>query len=473
MSDQRGFGHWASEEIVRTGVIGAGQYATAIVTQSPLIPYLDVPVVADVDVAAARRAYRWAGFADEDIVICGSHSSALTALEQGHRVVLSDALEMMDLPLDVVVEATGEPETGARHALAAIEHGKHVAMVNKETDVTVGPILKHLADQAGVVYTAVEGDQHGLLIRLVTWARVLGLTVWCGGKSRDTGLIFDPGMQTLRHREEVIPLDSEIAELFGPVPTDQAMAFTRRRLAWLGDLGAVGGYDLVELTIVANATGLVPDIPSLHHPVLRTVEIPEVLCPVEEGGILRNPGAVEVITHLAHPYGVGLGGGVFIVVGCANDYSRSILVTKGLVANQRQSAALIYRPYHLCGVETPISILNAAVANATGAACAIKLLKIPTGAETYLPRFDVVARAAVDLKAGEILGDDHSPKLDMLMQPAHPINRSAPLPLHMANGNRLAVDVPAGKLLTVDMVTAPSESILWDLRTQQDHLFLS
>jgi predicted homoserine dehydrogenase-like protein len=197
------------------------------------------------------------------------------------------------------------------------------------------------------------------------------------------------------------------------------------------------------------------------------MEIPEVLCPVKEGGILCNPGAVEVITHLAHPYGVGLGGGVFIVVGCANDYSRSILVTKGLAANRRQSAALIYRPYHLCGVETPISILNAAAADAT------KLLKVPTGAERYLPRFDVVARAAVDLKAGEIVGDDHSPKLEALIQPAHPVNGGQPLPLHMANGNRLTVDVPAGKLLTADMVMASADSVLWDLRTRQDQLFLS
>jgi predicted homoserine dehydrogenase-like protein len=349
--------------------------------------------------------------------------------------------------------------------MAAIAHGKHVAMVNKETDVIVGPILKHLADQAGVVYTAVEGDQHGLLIRLVTWARSLGLTVWCGGKSRDTGLIFDPGTQTLRHHEEVIPLDAEVAELFAPVPAGQAMAFTRRRLAWLGDLGAVGGYDLVELTIVANATGLVPDLPTLHHPVLRTAEIPEVLCPVEEGGILRNPGAIEVITHMGHPFGVGLGGGVFIVVGCANDYSRSILLTKGLVANRRNSAALIYRPYHLCGVETPTSII--------GAASATALPEVLTGAEVYLPRFDVVARAAVDLKAGEVIGDDHSPKLEARIQPAQPVRGAAPVPLHMANGHVLAVDVPAGELVTVDMVRAPSESVLWDLRAQQDQRFLS
>jgi predicted homoserine dehydrogenase-like protein len=59
----------------------------------------------------------------------------------------------------VIAEATGEPEMGAKFAYEAIKHGKHVAMINKEADSAVGPILKHYADKAGLVYTAVDGDQ--------------------------------------------------------------------------------------------------------------------------------------------------------------------------------------------------------------------------------------------------------------------------------------------------------------------------
>ena len=48
--------------------------------------------------------------------------------------------------IDVVCEGTGViPEAGAVHAKAALDNGKHVAMVNKETDSAVGPILKRLA----------------------------------------------------------------------------------------------------------------------------------------------------------------------------------------------------------------------------------------------------------------------------------------------------------------------------------------
>ena len=92
---------------VRAGVIGTGQYATAVVTQSPYSDILDVPVSADLDVGAARQAYLQAGYAEEQIAICKSHSAAVAALEAGKRVVVPDAMLALELPLDVIVEATG------------------------------------------------------------------------------------------------------------------------------------------------------------------------------------------------------------------------------------------------------------------------------------------------------------------------------------------------------------------------------
>jgi predicted homoserine dehydrogenase-like protein len=228
----------------------------------------------------------------------------------------------------------------------------------------------------------------------------------------------------------------------------------------LGTAAQIGGYDVVEMAIAANGTGLLPDIPELHCPTVRTTEIPEVLCPAEEGGILGGRGIIEVGTCLRHPAEAGLGGGVFVVVDCANDYSRYILTTKGLIPNSRGSTALIYRPYHLCGVETSTSILAA------------ELLGVPTGAARYLPRVDVVARATRDLGAGERVGGDDSPDLQVLMQPAQPARGSAPLPLHMANGCSLTADVPSGSIICVDHVSAPLDSALWSLRAQQDEQFL-
>ena len=249
------------------------------------------------------------------------------------------------------------------------------------------------------------------------------------------------------------------AAVLSPIPSGQTVQFTAGRRAVLGDLARMGNSDIGELAIAANATGLLPDVEELHGPVLRAAEIPEVLCPEEEGGMLKHRGVIEGVICLRHPSEAGLGGGVFIVVACGNDYSRHILTTKGLVPNSRGSAALIYRPYHLCGVETATSILCAG------------LLGVPTGATELLPRVDVAARVTEDLQAGERVGDDHSPSLRALMRSAQPVRDGAPLPLQMASGNLLTSDVPTGTLITAEMLVAPPDSTLWSLRAQQDRHF--
>ena len=451
------FDRLAPDAKVRAGIIGTGHYATAIVTQSADIARLDVPVVADIDLESARRAFQRAGLADDVIVACDSRAAALRAMERGQKVILADALLMMDLPLDVIAEATGSAEAGALHGSEAIRNGKHVTMVNKEADVTVGPVLKHLADRAGLVYTAVDGDQHGLLIALVSWARELGLEVLCGGKFRDTGLIYDEATGTLFHRRKAFPLPKEALRHFAPIAPGEAEAASVGRLAALGSAGEIGHNDYEELTIAANGTGLTPDLESLHHPALRTVEIPEVLCPVEDGGILGIRGAIEMVTDLRHADEADGGGGVFVVVSATSEYSRYILSTKGCYSNERGTAALIYRPYHLCGVETGMSILCAG------------LLGLPTGATEYLPRFDVIARVTEDKAAGQTLDYED---VQVMVRPARAVDGGAPLSLHMALWNELAVDVPAGTLITKAEVVPPEDSALWKLRRQQDDLFL-
>ena len=448
---------------VKAGVIGTGHYATAIVCQSRFIPSLDVAAVADVDVDQGRRAYRLAGVDDERIVVCDRRAAAVAAIERGDSVVLPDAELMMNLPLPLVAEATGSAEAGARHAAAAIAHGKHVAMVNKEADVSVGPILKHRADRAGVVYSAVDGDQHGLLIGLVEWARTLGLRVIAGGKAGDRDHILDPARRTVTRSGGRIPvdLDGDQAAAFEPIEADDAAVKVAARRRALQHVSGIGGWDVGEMAIAANGTGLLPDVPELHAPIIRIAEIPEVLCRREEGGILMGEGAIESVICLRQRHEAGLGGGVFVVVDSASDYARRIMVTKGLIGNRRGSAALVYRPHHLCGVETPLTMLCAA------------LLGAPTGAGELLPRVDVVAHAAEHLAMGEVLPGDHSPRLNFLMTPAAPLREGAVLPFHLASGHPLTCDVPAGTPITAAMVAPPADSALWALRREQDAHFLS
>jgi predicted homoserine dehydrogenase-like protein len=448
------------DRTVRVGVIGTGHYATALITQSMVVDRLEVPVVCDLNPDAAQRAYDHAGLDSDKTVICETAQQAAEAMESGKHVILTDAMAMMDLPLDVIVDSTGMPAAGAKHGLEAIKHGKHVAMVSKETDVIVGPILKHKADRAGLVYTAVDGDQHGLLIALVRWARDLGLEVLSGGKSLEFDHVYDPDTNAITWSKGSIAIPDQHRDIFNPRKPENASQYVSERRDVLGELGAIAGYDITEMTIAANATGLRPDVDTLHYPVVSIPEIPQVLAPIEEGGILSNRGVIDCVSCLRRPYEAGMGGGVFIVVSCENDYSRYILTSKGLIPNKKETTALIYRPYHLCGVETPITALVAG------------LLNLPTGATDYQPSYDVIVRARETLKAGDEIGTDHSKNVEYLMRPGSALAPNNPIPFHLASGNTLARDVAAGEIVTASAIKEPADRTLWDIRREQDAHFL-
>ncbi len=110
----------------------------------------------------------------------------------GYWIAAGDLAAVAALPLDVVLEATGDPEAGARHAEMAIAAGHHVVMVTKETDSVIGPILSRMARDRGVVVAPVDGDQPSLLIGLATWAQVIGLRIVAAGKSSEYDFVFDP-----------------------------------------------------------------------------------------------------------------------------------------------------------------------------------------------------------------------------------------------------------------------------------------
>ena len=75
-----------------------------------------------------------------------------------------------------MIEATGNPVAGIAHALAAIEAGKHIVMVNVEADTLAGANLARKARAANVVYSMAYGDQPALIAEMVDWARSAGFS---------------------------------------------------------------------------------------------------------------------------------------------------------------------------------------------------------------------------------------------------------------------------------------------------------
>jgi predicted homoserine dehydrogenase-like protein len=443
---------------VRVAVLGAGMFGAGIVSHAAYVPALRVCAVADTDLQAARRAYRQAGVPESQVAACDDPRQAAAALEAGRSIITTNAHILLELPLDVVVEATGSAEAGADHAQAAIAHGKHVAMVTKETDAAVGPILKRRADAAGVVYTAVDGDQHGLLIGLVAWARMVGLEVLCGGKMLDAHLLVELNPPAILHYGRRLPLTPQDALDFAPFP-GRLLDSAARRASRLGDIGGAKPWDLAELAIAANATGLVPDVPQTHCPACWAAEIPALLCPGELGGLLAGAGRIDAAQILRQPHEAGLGGGVFVVVRVRGEAMRQIMSPKGMICAPGGETAMLMHPHHLLGIEAIGTILAAA------------LLRVPTGALEYLPRFDVVYRTTRPLAAGECVGGDHSPALSGEIVPSVRLAPASPVPAGLACGARLRHPIPASALVTGADIERPAGSILWALRDEQEKTF--
>ena len=451
-----------TEKIVHAGVIGTGQYATAIVTQAESIPNLNVSVIADRNLDAAHNAYQLAGVDEDLIVIAGNQSDAMKAFESGKKVVLEDASLMMGLPIDVIAEGTGDPTAGASHAVSAIENGKHVVMVTKEVDICVGPLMRQMAKSAGLVYTAADGDQPSHLISLIEWCREIGLEVLCGGKFGEKHVIIDVEGRQIRYPGgRTLDLTQEEADLFRHFDASGPEMYEtiEKRKALLGDSIDVRTDDLTEQGIVANATGLKIERERFHHPVAWPTEMPIILAPQSYGGILEGRGIVEQTTYLRADHDTSMGGGVYVTVHAENAYSREVLSGKGHIGNPDDTSYLIFRPYHLCGVETPYAILSAALRNT------------PTSGWRMTQNYDSFGRAKQDMPAGAELHGAHADSWETFLGPAVKLGDKAsnePIPYHIATGSKLTRDITAGTVLTQEMVGNIADSPLWRLRAKQD-----
>ena len=454
----------SSDKVVQAGAIGTGDYATAIITQAEHIPNLNVSIVADTNIDAAHKAFQLAGIDESQIVVANSKAEALAGIQANKKVAVQDGSLLMDLPLDVIVEGTGSPTAGAVHAATALRSGKHVVMVTKETEVVLGTLLRRIAKENNAVYSCADGDQPSHLISLIEWCREIGLEVLCGGKFGEKRLWVDHVKQQLISRGgETQDLSAEEADLFKPLtgPDDQARReeAIARRIEILGKRAEIRTDDLTELGIVANATGLTIERDRLRHPVLWPSEMAATLCPKTYGGILEGRGIIEQTTYLRAANDVSMGGGVYVTVHTSNDYSRGILSGKGHMSNADGTSVMLFRPYHLCGVETPYSLLSAALKNT------------PSSGWNMEQRYDSYGRAKADLPAGTELHGAHDDKWETFLAPAVLLSSEAtsdPIPYHIATGHKLTDDVSAGTVMTQDIVGGITDSPLWQMRAEQD-----
>lgn len=417
-----------------------GGFGRSLLVQCRHIKSIRVAALCDLDLDGTRDMLLGLGYAADSLAVCTDAAQVRAANAAAKTALISDYRLLDDATLDIVVEATGNPDISVQIAINAIKRGVHVAMVSKETDAVVGPYLNRLACERKVVYTTADGDQPSNLIGLVTWARVLGFEVVAAGKSSEYDYVFDPVSGQLEYMEAPHAIPGLNALL--TLGEDVAGRLQQRRDA-ISALPQSATPDYCEMNVVSNSTGLTPACDALSYPLCRIAELADVFIPRADGGILDREGVVDVFNCLRLPDEASFGGGVFVVVRCTDAEVWEILRQKGHVVGRNGKYAAIYLPYHLMGLETPISLFSAVLQGRA------------SGSPTQQVHAVMAAQAQRAFKAGEVLkmgGHHHNIEgMKPLLLPAAQAHR-VHAPFYLAANRRLKVDLAAGDIVSLDML---------------------
>jgi len=399
---------------VRVGLIGAGKFGSMFLNQVPTSP-LEVTAIADLSPDRARAACKNVGWDD-------AHIDSVAFLEDGKDLIARD-------DVDVVLEVTGSPPAGIAHARAAFANGKHIVMVNVEADVLAGPLLAQEARSAGVVYSMGYGDQPALVCEIVDWARAAGFEVVAAGK----------GTKYLPNFHASTP--DTAWDHYGQTPEGAKKAGMNPQMFNSFIDGTKSG---IEMTAIANATGLAPSPDGLMFPDVPTEELQNKLIPIQDGGLLHHKGQVEVISSVYRDGSEipnNLRWGVYAVFEAPNDYAKACFKQYGLKTDPSGRYSVMYRPYHLIGLELGISVLSAALRNE------------PTG-QTKSFVSDVVSIAKRDLKEGETLDGEGGFTVWGKAQPSAKSLQFGALPIGLAHGITLKRTIQEGEIVRWDDVAA-------------------
>jgi predicted homoserine dehydrogenase-like protein len=410
---------------VTIGLAGCGQMGTDIVVQLNRMPGLRLGAVAEMRPPQAKAATALAGFSDDQSIYAETAAAIDAAISAGKLAITPspDALARSGL-VDVVIDATGNPNIGTQFALDAIAHGKHVVMLNVEADITIGRHLHEAARRAGVVYTGAAGDEPAATLELIGFAQSIGLEIVCAGKGKNNPLKFD-----------AVPAEYE-AEA-------KARNMNARMLVEFVD----GSKTMIEMVAIANCTGLVPDVPGMHGPAATRDELASVLIPQSAGGLLSKPGCVD------YSIGKGVAPGVFCIV--TTDHPRlqermiDLKVGKGPYFT-------LFRPYHLTSLEVPLSAARAV------------LHKHADMVPVEQPVAEAITLAKRDLAVGEILGrigEDGYRAWAMTHAEARDANA---VPLGLAQGAKVIKPLKAGERLTYDNCIPDNSLIVTQIRKRLD-----
>ena len=411
---------------IRIGLVGSGEMGTDIVTRVKMMDGVEIAAIADIEPARAHEAVSIAHGATTHSADASSTNQINSVIESGRTAVTSSDILFQSGLIDVVVDATGVPAVGAEIGLNAMEHGKHLVMMNVEADVTIGAYLRSQADRLGVIYSLGAGDEPSACMEIIEFVTAMGHNVVCAGKGKNNPLNIN-----------AVPADYE--------EEAKARNMNPRMLVEFVD----GSKTMVEMSAIANATGLIPEIDGMHGPAASPKELASTLIPKKDGGVLSGAGRVD------YSVGAGLAPGVFVV--CEAQHPRIHERMTDLKMGEGPYFSFI-RPYHLTSLEVPLTCARAVL---YGKADMAPLAK---------PTAEVAAVAKRELVVGETLDALGEYTYRAHAMEAGRARRLGARPSGLLVGATVTAPISKGELITCDNSKLPRGSKIAEMRARQDRM---
>lgn len=413
---------------IKLALVGCGKMGSSLTSQIQALDAMDIVLIIDHTVDKGVNAFVNSGIDREKIIITDDISEAREAIDKGFYVVSENyKFAYKLLQIKAVIDATGNPPFGAELATKAIQYHKHIIMLNVECDSVVGPVLYDMAKKAGVVYTGTAGDEPGAIIDLCDFALGSGFEILVAAKGKNNPLD--------KHKT---PKDLEEEALSKGLSPKMLTSFVD------------GTNTMIELTSVCNCLGFRPDVDGCHGIPTTPKNAVEDFKLKEDGGVLNSYKVVE--------FSKGMAPGVFLIVTSDKKEVRDLMKYLGLGDGPNY---VLYRPYHLTSLETPITIYNAVLENEATIA--------PLQGQVV----DTITVAKRDIKKGELIEGIGSDRVYGTIVRHEKVMTDRLLPIGIITEKTIATkDIAKDTYITEDMVELDEEATITRLRRIQNSMKL-
>lgn len=423
------------DQPISVGFIGVGIFGSQVVHATAATVGMQPVAIADIDTRKAETTFRRIGVPESTVVDAQTLDAVDEALDGGKRVVTDDGSVLVGSDIDVIVDATGNPNVAAEMGFRSLMAGHHFVNVSVEADTVCGRLLAAIADRNGVTYTLASGDQPGQMVALCEWSESAGFEVIAAGKASREGEPYGTPEDSIERHGHI----ASFGEGLDPDPK-------------IYNTFLDGTKTAVESVAAANALNLTIDTRGMHHPSTALADIPNRFRPIEDGGVLESTGVIDTVTIDSGRMSV------FVVTKTESEQLQQYYDQRpNVITSDCGQYQLFPRPYHFAP-ETTVSIASAAI----------------DGEPTGVPRShraEVIAAAKRDLDTGDTIDGGGGYTVYGVAADADRAAADGAVPFELLEGASVTAPIERDGIITWEDVDVDTAQPLYHLRQLQESMW--